>query len=281
MKLKTLFVLGLLFLTSLNIVVADDPVEININALDIQANQEDWEENGEITFQSEGINITIKNKFTKIQFIFRETYGRDVRLNFYVPSAYISPSVLGLIKTDDNVTIDWRTTSNDTILSFEMHAYQTVTLEISKLNLAKGSMKKRVHDFWNYVEYNGEAVENEDNVVVLINKEEPSFEIDNKHIRVQYKTEFFGWYYPVDDVSSKDVYYYMDDVGYQYRVVTKFKSDQSADVKIHAFPGASEGWFNKDAITGKLAKVFIDLEIGVKKTIMDLFGNNKPAYRGG
>jgi len=279
MKKRIIFILGLLIITSCSVNTFAVPVVIDINALNIQINQDEWEESGEVSFESEGINITLRNKFTKIQFIFRETMGRDVILNFIVPSHYIDQTVLGLIETDDNVTIEWRATENASILSFGMHAYQEVTFEISKLKIATGGLKKNVHDFWSYVEYNGAASTNENVVVVDIDKEEPSFEIDNKHIKVYYKTDFFGWYYPIDDTSSKDVYYYMEDTGDQYRIVTSFKGNKSADVRVNAFPGASDGWFNKDAIVGRAAQLWMGAVTSVKKTIIDIFGSSEPMYR--
>ena len=280
MKKRTLFVLGLLFISSsLNISVSGEPINIYVNALNLEISQSEWEEKGEVSFESEGINVTLKDRFTKIEFIFREIMGRDVRLNFIVPPSYIDQSVLGLIETDDNVTVDWRVADNGTIISFELLAFQSVTFSVSKLDIATGGMKKSVHDFWSYVEYNGVGVKDQNVVVVDIQKEESGFEVDNKHITVYYKTDFFGWYYPIDDTSSKDIYYYMEDSGDNYRVVTSFKGNKSADIRVNAFPGASDGWFNKDAITGKLAQAWIGAVTSVKKTIIDIFGDKTPKYR--
>jgi hypothetical protein len=113
---------------------------------------------------------------------------------------------------------------------------------------------------------------------VLIDKTEPDFVLDNKHLIVQYKTDFFGWYYPVDDTTSDSIYYYVDDMGPKYRVVTNFKDINSGDIKIHAFPGASEGVINWDALKGGLARSWISLQIGVKKVIIDLFSDPVPDF---
>jgi hypothetical protein len=109
------------------------PIEIHIHALDFQVYQDDWEENDEVSLMYEGINITLQNKFTKILLVFRETLGRDVILHIYIPAQFMSPSVMGLIESDGNVTLDWRVTNNNTIISFDMHAFQTVTLTMKKV----------------------------------------------------------------------------------------------------------------------------------------------------
>jgi len=276
-KIKILFTLTLVLLTSLTVAIAEE-AEVDIYALDLVFNKNQWEEEGRVQTQVEGINITIEKRFTVIRIIFRETIGRDVKVNIKIPEEYISASELGVVRTEDNVSLTWRTRQNYTIISFKMHALQIVTLEISKGDILWGRMKKTVHNWFNYVEYNGDAEGTEKNIIVFVSKEEPEFDVDNKHMIVQYKTDFFGWYYPIEDVSSHDIYYYVDDLDDQYRIVTHFKGNNSGDVKIHAFPGASEGFFNFDTIKGAVARSFISLQIGIKKFIMDVFGDKTPNY---
>lgn len=277
MRIKLLLTLTLVLLTSLYVATAGE-IEIDINALDLTANKEQWEEEGRVQTQIEGINITIENHFTVIKIIFRNTMPRDVKVNINVPKEYISASEMGIVKAEGNVSIIWRTGQNYTMISFKMHAYQTITLTVSKGDVLWGRMKKTVHNWFNYVEYNGNAVGTEENIIVFVEKEETDFEIDNKHAILQYKTDFFGWYYPIEDVSSRDTYYYVDDLGDSYRFVVHFKGNTTADVKIHCFPGASEGFFNWDTFKGGIARGFISVQIGIKKFIMDIFGDPKPVY---
>ena len=112
---------------------------------------------------------------------------------------------LGVVRTDDDVSLIWRTRQNYTTISFKMHALQTITLTVSKGDVLWGRMKKAVHSWLSYVEYNGDANGNEETIIVLVQKEEPEFEIDNKHSILQFKTSFFNWYYPIEDVSSNDI----------------------------------------------------------------------------
>ncbi len=255
-----------------------DVVEVNINALDLAISKEQWDEEGKVQTQSEGINITILNHFTKIEIIFKEVFGRDVKVNIKIPKEYISTSELGVVRTESDVSLIWRTQRDYTTISFKMHAFQIVTLTISKGDILYGRMKKAVHNWFGYIEYNGDATGDEESIIVFVNKEEPEFDIDNKHAIVQYKTDFFGWYYPVSDTSSDDIYYYVDDLGDQYRIVTHFKGNSSADIKIHCFSGASEGFFNIDTVKGAIARSWLSLQIGMKKFIMDIFGSNTPSY---
>ena len=248
-----------------------DPIE----DLDLTRLKSIWEDKGKVEFENQGINVTIENKFSKILATIQETKGRDVSVSILVPAEYISPSVLGHIKTN-STTITWVTTNNETWLKFNMRAHDTIYLEISKGSLLKGRIKKGIHNFWNYVEYNGDAKENETNVIIFIDKSQSDFEIDNKHMIVQYKTDFWGWYYPVEEASSGDSYYYVDDLGEQYRVVTHFKTENPGDIKIHAFPGATPGW-NWDSVKGGIARSWISLQIGVKKAVMDIW-DPQPAY---
>ncbi len=277
MKIKILLVVTIILLATWSI-SASDEVEVDINALDLSLNKEQWDEEGKVQTQQEGINITIENHITVITIIFKEVHGRDVKVNIKIPEEYISASELGVVRTEDNVSLIWRTRQNYTTISFKMHAYQEITLTISKGDVLYGRMKKAVHGWFSYVEYNGDAIGDEENIIVFVSKEEPDFEVDNHHMIIQYKTDFFGWYYPVEDVSSHDIYYYVDDMGDQYRIVTHFKGNSSADIKILAFPGASEGFFNWDTFKGAVARSWISLQIGIKKFIMDVFGNNNPSY---
>jgi hypothetical protein len=263
--------LGMLALATNNEYIELDPIE----DLDLSRILSDWEQNNKVQFENQGINVTIENKFTKIIGRITETEGRDVEVSILIPEEYIAPSVLGHIETN-LTTIRWITRANETWLQFELRAHQTVEFEISKGSLLAGRIKKGIHNFWNYVEFNGDAKEGEENVIVFINKQQTDFEIDNKHIIVQYKTDFWGWYYPVGDASSEDTYYYVDDIGDQYRVVTHFKEGESADIKIHAFPGAEQG-FGWDSVKGGIARSWISLQIGVKKAIMDIWDPN-PVY---
>ncbi len=252
-------------------------VTIDINSLDLTAHKEQWERENKVSIQSEGINITIENKFTKVLLSFKETLGRDVELVFTVPKEYMSPSVLGNVNSDDNTTITWRLVDNATIITMYLSAFQETTLTLSKGDLIYGQVKKGVHDFWNYVEYDGDSTGVEENIVIFISKDEPGFAIDNKHMIVQYKTNFFGWYYPIDDTSSDKVYYYVNDMGDKYRVVTHFKRNMSGDVKIQVFPGASEG-LNWDSVKGALANTWVSTMSGIKKFIIDFFGDDTPNH---
>lgn len=258
--------------------VGADVVEVNINALDLTAYKEQWENEDRVQVQQDGINITVENHLTKILIIFRETIGRDVKVNIKVPKEYISAAELGVVRTEDDVSLIWRTRANYTTISFKMHAFQIVTLTVSKGSILWGRMKKAVHSWLSYVEYNGDAVGDEETIVVLVQKEEPTFEIDNKHSILQYKTSFWNWYYPIEDTSSNDIYYYVDDLGDQYRFVIHFKN-QSGDVKIHCFPGASEGIFNWDAFKGGVARTWLSLQVGIKKFIIDVFSDPTPCYQ--
>lgn len=248
-----------------------DPIE----DLDLQRLKNDWDENNKVQFQNQGINFTIENKFTKIIATVTELEGRDVSVSILVPSEYIEPSVLGHIDANKTM-ITWITTKNETWLKFNIRAHDTVTFEISKGSIIVGRLKKGVHNFWNYVEFNGDAQKGDKNVIIFISKSQADFMIDNKHMIVQYKTDFWDWYYPVEDSSSADRYYYVDDLGEEYRVVTHFKDDNPADIKIHAFPGASKG-LNWDSVKGGVARSWISIQVGAKKAIMDLFDPN-PKY---
>jgi len=248
-----------------------DPIE----DLDLTRIKTDWEQNDKVSFENQGINVTLENKFTKIIGTITEMEGRDVEVSILVPEEYIKPSVLGNIKTN-LTTITWLTKQNATWVIFTIRAHQTIEFEISKGSLLAGRLKKGVHDFWNYIEYNGDAREGEENVIVFIDKNQADFQIDNQHMIVQYKTDFWGWYYPVDDASSAEQYYYVDELGDQYRVVTHFKEGTSADIKIHAFPGAEPG-LGWDSLKGGIARSWISLQVGVKKAIMDIW-DPQPAY---
>jgi len=249
--------------------------EVEINSLGLEAYMEEWESKGKVNFQQEGVNITVEETLTKVLVTFSEVYGRDVHLKFVVPTYVIPASVMSDIKTSNNVSVDWKVRDNNTIMSFELRAFQTVTLTLSKASLVLGRVKKGVHNFWSYVEYTGDSTGIESDIVISVSKMEESFEVDNKHMIVQYKTSFFGWYYPVEDVSSDQVYYYVSDLDTHYKVVTHFKGDSSADVKIHVFPGASKG-INMDSVKGTLARVWISCQIGIKKILIDVFGDRTP-----
>ncbi len=244
--------------------------------LDLEDLKEQWDKDDKVQFESQGINVTIVNKFRDIEIWVKETIGRDVKVSIKIPEHYISSSVLGYIKNDDGVIIEWRNLDNYTKVSFRLHAYQETVFTISKGDLILGGLKKSVHKWFSYVEYRGDADGDEENIIVFIPKQETDFEIDNKHMIVQYKTGFHNWYYPVSDTSSEDIYYYVDDLGDQYRVVTHFKGDESGDIKIHVFPGASEGAFNWDSFKGGVARSFISLQIGIKKAFIDWFGDMTP-----
>jgi hypothetical protein len=247
-----------------------DPIE----DLDLQRLKNNWDENNKVQFQSQGINFTIENKFTKIIATVTEMEGRDVTVNILVPPEYIKPSVLGHIDANETM-INWITTKNETWLKFNIRAHQTINFEISKGSIILGKLKKGVHNFWNYVEFNGDAKEGDTNIIIFISKSQANFEIDNKHMIVQYKTDFWDWYYPAEDTSSADCYYYVDDLGEEYRVVTHFK-ENPGDIKVHTFPGASEG-LNWDSVKGGVARSWISLQVGAKKAVMDLFDPN-PKY---
>ena len=248
-----------------------------IDSLEISDYKELWEEENIVNFCSQGMNITLENHYTLIKLRINETYGRDVLVELIIPEEYMSPSVLGNVKSSDNISIMWQVFDNQTVLTFSLLAYQNTTIEISKGDLFYGKIKKGVHDFWNYVEYNGDS-EGEANVVVFISKDENSFQVDNRHLIVQYRTDFHGWYYPVDDTSSARAYYYVDNMPDRYRIVTHFNEGESGDVKIHAFSGAESGALNWDAARGAVSKFVLKIQIGVKKVIMDVFSDNTPVY---
>lgn len=274
-KTIAIVVIWLMILPSLT--VGATTIEVDINSLDADLYKEQWDQYKKISFEYEGINVTVTGTFTTITAVFKEVLGRDVTLKFKIPKDYISTSALGNIKSDNNVTIDWRTTENYTIATFDLLAFQSTTLTISKGDLIIGRLRKGVHNFWHYVEYNSDADGSEMNLVTVVNKTEPGFIFDNKHIIVQYKTSTLGWYYPVDDVSSNDVYYYVDDLGDSYRIVTHFKTNHSGDVRIQVFPGASKG-INFESVRGALARFWISSIAGVKKILLDWFGDTTPSY---
>ena len=276
MKRKALLLIVLFMLSSMVCTSASETM-VFIDSLEISDYKELWEEENEVNFCSQGINITAEKHYTLIKMRINETYGRDVLIELIIPQEYMSPSVLGNVKSKENISIMWQTFSNETILTFSLLAYQNITIEISKGDLFYGRIKKGVHDFWNYVEYNGDS-EGETNVVVFISKGENSFEVSNAHMIVQYRTDFHGWYYPVNDVSSDDVYYYVDVMPDRYRIVTHFNEGESGDVKIHAFSGAESGVLNWDAARGAVSKFVLKVQIGVKKVIMDVFSDNTPVY---
>jgi len=281
-KIRAILFATLVIFTIYSVVItveSEIPV-VDVNALDFNIYYEQWEEKGKIQFSVEGINITLEETLTKVLFTFRETRGRAVELRFRVPKEYMSPSIVGLIETEEgNVTINWRATDNESILSFVLQEYEQVVLSIKKTELIYGQAKKKVHDIWNYVEYNGDSDGTSSVISVNIDKNDYDIKLDNEHMIVQYKTEFFDWYYPIDDVSSSDIaYYYVNDLEEKYQVVIRFKKDLSGDVKIHTFAGASEGVFNWDAFKGSIAKSWISIQVGVKKALIDWLGDTTPNY---
>ena len=66
MKIKILLVVTLVLLTTWSISASDELEVVNINALDLTLNKEQWEKEDRVQTQSEGINITIENHFTSI-----------------------------------------------------------------------------------------------------------------------------------------------------------------------------------------------------------------------
>jgi len=275
-RVIALIVLAIVVLSTLQFGSAT-VVELDVlQDLDLPALQAQWKAHHTASFINEGINFTIQETTTKVIITVTEKQGRDVDVKVKIPSGYISPSDMGYINSKDNVALEWRAYNNDSMILFSLFAYQQATFEVAKTSLLYGKMKKAVHKLFNYVEYNGQSNGKDQNIVVYVDKSETGFEVDNQHMIVQYKTGFFGWYYPVDSVSSSDVYYYVDDLGTQYRVVTHFKGNTTSDIKIHAFPGASKGFWNWDSIKGGIARSIISLQIGIKKALIDWFGNKAP-----
>ncbi|MEF8806265.1 MAG: hypothetical protein V5A63_19525 [Bacteroides sp.] len=276
MKKLAVIILILLFISP---TLTANLVEIDVNSLDLEAYKEEWEENDKISFEFEGINITVENKFLDIVMTFRETMGRDAKLNFMVPEDYMKPSVLGNIKTESNKTITWESVRNTTVVSFKIYAYEEVVLKVSKTDITLGKAKKKVHDFFNYVEYNADSNGTQKQISILVDKDNTNFEVDNEHMIVQYETasDILGnWYYPVEDTSSSDVYYHVTDLGDRYKVTVDFNKNKSGDIKLHTFPGASEGFFNKEGITGAISHFWLKTTTGAKKMLVDFFGTSEP-----
>jgi hypothetical protein len=278
MKLWTIFVVALCILTGvLPLAIKADYVQLDtIKDLNLDLYKSQWKNKGAVTFENQGINISLVDKAAKISISIRERNGRDVKIKIDIPGYIVSPSALGNINTDDGTAIIWRVKQNSSYIELSLRALQRINFDVGKGSLVLGRIRKAVHNTLGYVEYYGDSDGASQNIVVYIDKSEPGFNIDNKHMIVQYKTSFFGWYYPVDDVSSRAVYYYVDDIGSQYRVVTHFNSNISGDVKIEVFPGASTGIFNWEAFKGLIARTFISIQIGIKKAIVDIIGDKTP-----
>jgi len=274
---KKLLYVFLIILLSLPSSLSGEKVRIDIDTLEIDEYYNIWQNESELTFRVEGFNISIEETLSSIIMTFNETMGRDATLDFHIPDEYIEPSVLSEIQSSTNSTVYWTSYRNETVASMDFIAFQEITLEVSKTSLLVGKTRKNVQDFWGYIEYNSYSDGNQTNVVTFINKDESSFPIDNKHVIVQYKTSFFGWYYPVSDVSSDEIYYYMDDIGDKYRVVTHFEDNASSHTKVHTFPGASAETASHETIKGTLANWWLKTTIGVKKIIIDWFGDQTPS----
>jgi len=236
---------------------------IDVNIMDLQANQEDFQNNGTIYFLVEGINITIMSQLTSIALIFTETMERDVTLNFRVSNEFLFNIKDSSIKSSD-VEIKTKHLKNETIFSFNVDSLQTVTLTISKFSIITSEASKKVHNFWNYAEYNGVSDGVSDEVSVNIDKNENDFDTNEEQLIVEYKTSFFGWYYPIDKSQ-----YQIEDNGVQLKITTKFNGS-SGDIRIHTFTDSST------SLRSSIAKFFVKVQIGIKKVIIDIFGDKTP-----
>lgn len=277
MKKLTFIIILSILCTIFTVCIPAGTRVIEITALETVHFKEQWEEDNQVEFTSHGIIVNISKHYTSIILTFLETEGNDVDITLTIPEEIISTTVLGNIQSNDNRTITWLTVGNISKISFNLLAFQNTTITIKKTDIILGHIKKSVHNFWNYVEYNGNS-NGESTVLIEINKADLSFNVDNQHMIVQYKTDFYGWYYPTEGVSSQPIYYYVIELNNTYRIITNFRDGNSADMKVEVFPGADDGFFNWDAIKGRIANTALKLQISVKKVIIDLFGGPNPTY---
>lgn len=278
MKIKTILVIFLLFSCVFITPCQGSPIRVVVDALCSNYYLADWNKNKTINFKYEGINITMTGQISKYKFSFIETSGRDVDVIYEIPKDYISATAVGEITVENQTEVAWNTNGTISALEFTLFAYQHLNFNVSKTNTIFGNIKKSVHSLMHYVEYDKYSNDKQ-MVIVNIDKKTLGFIVDNKHMIVQYKTKFHGWYYPLDDSSaSLTGYYYVNDLPDTYQVVIQFKNLSSADVKVEVFPGASQGFFNVAAAEGFFARGFLSIQIGVKKAIIDLFHGSSPQY---
>jgi len=117
---------------------------------------------------------------------------------------------------------------------------------------------------WFGVEYDRKynATTDTPNIVTIINRSELNFSLNSKNIIVQRKTDTWGWYSPISDVSSSEAYYYVDVIGNNYRLVTHWKnSANSSDIRITVYP---------DTMWGHAQKFCASVVCGIKSTIINI-----------
>ena len=130
------------------------------------------------------------------------------------------------------------------------------------------------HNFSGCVTYTTTAAKNTTTVTTTINETELGFILDNKHIIVEYKTEKWGWFYPISDTSSDIVYYYFVQINKSNYQITVFfhNTTLTNDVRITCFPGSDYAPWTGTAIASGFVKLCSNVVVGVRKMLLDLFG---------
>lgn len=230
--------------------------EVHIYSLEVQSE--------DMFVVYEGINISLVDKLSKILILFQELDGRDVDMYIHISTYFISYDIIKSARINGDTVLNLIPGENETVINFIIMSYQTVTLEVPKSEFIYEAIKQTSHSFWSYAEYSNTPTDDSKEVTVVIDKTESLPTLENDQVIVQYKTDFFGWYYPIEADENDDIHYNIGNTNTQYSITTNFKESNSSSVKIYAFE-------DDGTIRGKIAKIGVSLKVGIKKLIMDIF----------
>jgi hypothetical protein len=118
---------------------------------------------------------------------------------------------------------------------------------------------------------------NESVVDIPIHNGSVGFGIDKNFITVQYRSSFHDWWYPVQDTSSDDVYYYVTEYSnITWHIIIKFKTNVSSHIKLSLYRGAYSETNSWDYWGGRLATSLSSIKLFLKKLIIDAFHGASP-----